>query len=112
MKEIGNRLEQLMLALSYKKEDFAILLGYTKKTKLTSLQQLFTGKINFSTKALTALMGKHKEINVDWLFHGRGEMFYRDKSYIEQKLKEFDDYKNKYEGVMEKMAEYVKINKL
>ncbi len=85
---VGKRLKEIRSTLRFKQKDFANSLN----TSVTNLSDIETGKKKPGVDLLF-LLSKVFEVNLDYLFHGEGEMF-RDKGEAEVKEGEesFDEF--------------------
>lgn len=77
--EIGKRLTFFRKKMNMSQTDFAKLLDIPQSV----VSEVEKGKKNISHNSIISLLSSFAKINVDWLFTGRGEMFYsnNDQSY-------------------------------
>lgn len=100
MTELVSRLK---LYLDYKKLgviDLSVILGYNSPQKLYRLFN--TENASPSCQIIEDIAGKFHDLNLNWLFTGRGEMIFKQEDHI--------DFKEKYYGcLVEKEALYKKL---
>jgi len=84
--ETTGRLKLIRLKLGYSAAEFAEKLGYTNKV---SYQNIENGADRLS-KGLLKKLQKSVYVNTDYLLTGKGEMFLKDKPFIEKEGKNID----------------------
>jgi transcriptional regulator with XRE-family HTH domain len=72
--EIGKRLTIFRKKINMSQTDFAKLLEIPQSV----VSEVEKGKKNISHNSIISLLSSFSKINVDWLFTGRGDMFYID----------------------------------
>ena len=82
-RDIGLRVKLVRKALKKSQEKFALGL----KTNRSTLSNIESGKIQFSVNLLKNLYDKH-QVDLNWLFSGVGEMFFKGIKTVSQGINE------------------------
>lgn len=71
MKEIGDRINELIDDLGVSKNEFAKQIGISSSL----ISQITTKKNNFRADILQRITGKYEDLNTNWLLNGIGDMW-------------------------------------
>lgn len=101
--DIGERLEVYRIHKNLTKAEISILMGYSGSTPEISYDSLLRGTRGYSSNVISNLVKNANDLNLDWLFKGKGNMLGDSFTYFEHSelldsrnfIKEFIDLRQR-----------------